>query len=668
MSVSPPAPNVNPANFTPGPAVTPTAPASPSASDSSVPPANSTASSGAGEKQYIVLDDIQESLQELWQQTSDSTYFLRLALRLLAQQHEALCMGLRARTGATSVADFAALPQFEGTGKAELQTQVDATLQACLGETKAFLVGPQTVCNAQVYFVALGFDLARTCDLVGTALFAIAANTQAELDLKRVELQSAFTQVLQCITAHALENSKTQTPERSAADTELDLAARTSRYGSTREFAFALVNSMARRFECQQVAFGITKGTSIQLQAISGKDHFKASSPGMVDIQQAMEESLDAARTVSYQPHGLTEKHHPRPVHQQWSASTNCAVCSLPLLVDDDCIAVVSLTRDIETGFSDEDLIAIEQTVAPLSPAVEMAIRGDRTLTEHVKQSCISIWTQVRHPQSNVGKRARFLAIFVACIFLFGWAPHRPTSPCAVVPAGMTQELTPFDMRLVEAPVRSGDRVRAGQVIAAFDTRELELERGRLESQREQSEVDVRAALVAGDVATASMAKANAAVYDTQLQTVLEKIQRCTVRATQDGMIVQAELDRRVGQIFPQGEKILAFAPMDSFELELHVPEHQARRIEAGQTGAFASSAGPGYDFDYTIESVSGSAEMINGVNVFVARAKLDGRAESLHLLRQGMEGYGKTEIGWRPIPWIVFHRVFNYARSCFWL
>ena len=652
MSVSPPAPNANPTNFTPGPVTPPVA----------------AAAGKSTQQQYLVLDDIQESLQDLWQQTSDSTYFLRLALRLLAQKHEALCMGLRARTGATSVADFAALPQFEGVDKAELQSRVDETLQACLGETKAFLVGPQTVCGAPTYFVALGFDLARTCDLVGTALFAVAANTQGELDLKRIELQNSFTQVLQCITARALENNKSQTPERNAADTELDLAARTSRYGSTREFAFALVNSMARRFECQQVAFGITKGTGIQLQAISGKDHFKASSPGMVDIQQAMEESLDAGRTVSYQPHGLTDKHHPRPVHQQWSASTNCAVCSFPLLVDDDCIAVVSLARDIETGFSEKDLNEIEQTVAPLSPAVEMAIRGDRSLSEHVKQSGVSVWKQIRQPKSKAGKRARFLALFAACIFLFGWAPHRPTTPCAVVPAGMTQELTPFDMRLVEAPVRSGDRVRAGQVLASFDTRELVLERGRLESQREQAEVDVRAALVKGDVATASMAKANAAVFETQLQTVLEKIERCTIRAPRDGMIVQAELDRRVGQIFPQGEKILAFAPMDSFELELHIPEYQARQIEAGQTGAFASSAGPGYDFDYTVESISGSAELINGANVFVARAKLDGQADELHSLRQGMEGFGKTHTGWRPIPWIAFHRVFNYARSCLWL
>jgi hypothetical protein len=668
MSVSPPASNADPTNFTPGPSVTPTETVTTPELGRGASPTERQSDGGQGRQQYVVLDDIQESLEELWQQTSDSTYYLRLALRLLAQHHEALCMGLRARTGATSVADFAALPQFEGAAKAELQSRVDATLQACLGETKAFLVGPQTVCNTQVYFVSIGFDLARTCDLVGTALFAVATDTQTELDLKRVELQNSFTQVLQSITAHALENNKSQAPQRSTADTELDLAARTSRYGSIREFAFALVNSMARRFECQQVAFGITKGTGIQLQAISGKDHFKASSPGMVDIQQAMEESLDAARAVSYQPHGLTDKHHPRPVHQQWSASTNCAVCSFPLLVDDKCIAVVSLTRDIETGFSEKDITDIEQTVAPLSPAVEMAIRGDRSLTEHLKQSCSSLWKQIRYPQSTAGKRARLLTLLAACIFVFGWAPHRPTSPCAVVPAGMTQELAPFDMRLTGAPVRSGDRVQAGQLLAAFDVRELELERGRLESQREQSEVDVRAALVEGDIAKASMAKANAAVYDTQLQTVLQKIQRCTLRAPQDGMIVQAELDRKIGQIFPQGEKILTFAPMDSFELELHVPEHQAQQIEVGQSGSFASSAGPGFDLNYTIESISGSAEMINGVNVFVARARLDGQSDALHSLRQGMEGFGKTDIGWRPIPWIVFHRVFNYARSCFWL
>ena len=128
---------------------------------------------------------------------------------------------------------------------------------------------------------------------------------------------------------------------------------------------------------------------------------------------------------------------------------------------------------------------------------------------------------------------------------------------------------------------------------------------------------------------------------------------------------MDAELNRKVGQVFAQGSPILSFAPLDDWQLEIRVPENQARYFRQNQTGCFAPAANPGRKLNYTIANISGSAELIDGKNVFVATAQINGDAD---FFRQGMEGIARTHTGWQPIPWILLHRLFEYGRAGFWM
>lgn len=610
--------------------------------------------------QIIAVRDLGEEFRTLANEANGGEEFMRLSLRKICAAYRVIGFGFRGRIGAKTFQDFAAVPDLDGEHKESLRATISQNLLACQGEIGTFLAGPKQIGPHSLRLVTVATEVAQH-EFVGIASFCVLDGPTDRLQLVRAELQGAMHQMLSSIPSSA-ESAPEETV--STEDQEVDLTARTSRYSGPREFAFALVNSLARRFDCQQVACGLREGDNIVVQAVSGKDTFKASSPGIVDIQQAMEETLDAGVGVSSQPHGETTAHNPMPVHTQWATSTRTAVCSYPMLADDECIGVVSLRKDAEVGFSEAELAELESLITPFGPAVELTKRGNRTLVEHLKESGKESWKLAVQPTTGTGRILRIAALLAGLIFLFGWMPFRPMTPCVIVPAKMTQTLAPFDMQLSAVHVRSGDEVQQGQLLVKFDTRELELERASLISQRDQAEVDVRAALVEGDAAAASLAKANASVFQTQLDSINKKISLCFIKAPTNGMVVEAELEKKLGQIFPQGEKVLSFAPMDEFELEIHVPEYNARHIASTQSGSFVSSADPGNKMPYLIESVSGSAELIDGKNVFVAKAKLKGSSEHF---RQGMEGFAKTDVGWRPIPWIAFHRIYEYARSSFW-
>ena len=141
-----------------------------------------------------------------------------------------------------------------------------------------------------------------------------------------------------------------------AIDEKLQMTTRVSRYSDTREFAFALVNSVAARFDCEQVALGIIRGVQLDVLAVSGTDTFKPSSPGIIDIQQSMEEARDAEQTLVFQPEGQSPKHKKMPIHTRWGTSCQSAVCSIPLQAGSDCIAVLTLRRHRRLGFTEANV------------------------------------------------------------------------------------------------------------------------------------------------------------------------------------------------------------------------------------------------------------------------------------------------------------------------
>ncbi|MEM7559425.1 MAG: efflux RND transporter periplasmic adaptor subunit, partial [Planctomycetota bacterium] len=553
------------------------------------------------------LNELANELSELRERFEDNAHYLSAAARCIASHQGAVAVSLRGRVGAKSLNDFAASGELSDEQREELQQAAETALLDNHGESGIFLHGPLNVADRNIQLISLGF---AQDSVAATLTFATKDAGEHVTRILSTELQFAVSVLLQELGASAGAEQKQQTSQNLDAT---ELAARVAKYSDTREFAFALAHNLAERFDCQQVSFGVRKRRNIEVLAVSGKDSFKASAPGIVDIQQAMEETLDAGQLCSYQPFGQSEAHNPMPVHTQWGSQTNRAVLSIPLMIEEDCVAVVSLTREPNHGFSQAEVAEFTELLAPFGPAVDMSLRGSRSLREHMRTRAGDALQVAKQPKTRTGQVLRVGIVAAVLFFFFGWLPFAPTTPCSIVPTNLTQTLTPFSMQLKEVLVHSGDEVVAGQPLVVFDSREFLLEKERILALRDQAEVDVRAALLKGDAASASLAQANVAAQEAQLETVQRKIDLCTIVAPSDGMIVEADLNKKIGQVLPQGTQVLSFAPMDQFELEIRIPEYNARHITTSQAGTFVSTADPSKQIDFTIDHVAGSAKLVDG-------------------------------------------------------
>lgn len=435
---------------------------------------------------------------------------------------------------------------------------------------------------------------------------------------------------------------------------------RLRRYRSLPEFGFALVNSLCNQFQCEQVGLGMTRGSVIRMLAISGCAHFKHGSPGIVDMCQAMEEAMDEGTVITYPELG----NKPRfPIHRQWFISCHGAhVGSLPLIAEDQVIGVISFKTSADRPITREWLEQLQQTVEPYSSLLPLIDRANQPATQLLKQ-IVANW------RAKVGERHRPVAFVVTALLifllLFSKTTYRPLCDSVVEAAELRHMTAPLESRLETVHVAAGDTVKAGDILAEFDTRPLQLELETLRAETARTEVSARAAVQAGDVAAAALQKSHVQVLRTRQNALGRRIESAKLRAPSDGMVIQSHVEKKLGQVFSLGDPVLQFASHDGWRLRIHVPEGAALELARRQHGTFTSKARPNDRVKLRVTQIDGAAEVIDGKNVFVARAELD---TSPSWMRSGMQGTAQIDTTRKPIWWVMFHRMIDWTRLHFWI
>jgi biotin carboxyl carrier protein len=436
-------------------------------------------------------------------------------------------------------------------------------------------------------------------------------------------------------------------------------------HSSPREFAYSIVNALANQCGAEQVAFGMTSGQRIQVLAISGLSDFKTSSPGVAMMTQAMEECLDFGSLIAAPMPAGTDIIS-LPIHRRWSAEAGAAsVCSIPLSDSEGVTAVVSLRRTTTRPFTKDELSSLTRTLQPYGHALRMLDRATRPLQQQVKFAAKES-LQKTFAAGSIGRLGLIGAVILVGLWLvFGSLTYRPMCTARVVAENMVQMTAPGNAKLLKAHVQPGQEVQAGQLLAEFDTTETTLELQTLEREIASTEVEVRRSITARDTSSAALHKARVGVLMTQAAGLQERLERARLVAPENGTIVRADLEKRIGQMFVPGEMVLEFAPVGGWNLEIQVPDDIGTLVQANQTGTFAAASYSSHSMPFEIQYIGGTAQVVDGNNVFIAQAPL---AERPEWMKSGMEGTARISTVEKPVWWVLAHRVIDWCRLSFWI
>ena len=443
----------------------------------------------------------------------------------------------------------------------------------------------------------------------------------------------------------------------------VELVATALEHDRFRSAATAVATEIATRFGLERVSLGFRDRGHVELRAISHSAHFGKSSNLVRELEAAMDEALDQGTTVAHPPPPEGEPLVSR-AHQSLAARGGGAACTVPLTDGDRAIGALTLECAGE-GPMRADLVDVcEHLASLLGPILELRRLEDRPVVAKVGSALRAQAGRIVGP-AHVGTKLVVAGLAATLLFLaVARGTHRITADATLEGTVQRVVTAAMDGFVLEAPVRAGDVVHEGQLLASLDDKDLRLEHTRWVGQREQTLREYREALAAHDRAQASILSARVAQANAQIELLEEQISRAWLVAPFEGIVVEGDLSQSLGSPVERGQVLFEVAPLDAYRIVLEVDARDISDVGVGQKGELALSSLPRERLPFEVERIEPVSSAEDGRNAFRVEARLEHPSD---LLRPGMEGVAKVEVGQRRLLWIWTHSLIDGLRLRLW-
>ena len=160
------------------------------------------------------------------------------------------------------------------------------------------------------------------------------------------------------------------------------------------------------------------------------------------------------------------------------------------------------------------------------------------------------------------------------------------------------------------------------------------------------------------------MTAAQIAQIDAAIRLVRYKLDRTTLVAPFDGVVISGDLDQLIGAPVEQGRMLFQVAPLGFYRVMMQIDERDIAAIAPEQQGVLTLMGLPDLQLPVTVRQVTPVASQQDGSNFFRVEAQLLDRTGRL---RPGMEGVAKIDAGPRRLLWIWTHGLVDWARLWLW-
>jgi len=447
---------------------------------------------------------------------------------------------------------------------------------------------------------------------------------------------------------------------RSQLKTVLELVALALDQKNFQQSATTIATQLAIQLSCSRVSIGFLRGNHVTVRALSHSARHGVKTNLLRDISAAMEEAIDQDTALVW-----PGEQHVNHAHRKLARRNHdAAVCTLPLVNDGHFIGAITFERQENTPF-DASMVELYTHVAALiGPVLELKHRNDRWLIVRMMHSVADGLHKLLGPRHAVLKLTAVVLAAMVAYMSIAQGPYRVTAQAALEGSVQRAVVAPVDGFITESSVRAGDIVEAGQLMGAFDDRDLDLEHRRLSSEKARHAREYRSAMAEHDRAQVSIINARISQADAELQLIEHQLQRMQIQAPFNGVVVSGDLSQSLGSPVERGDVLFEVAPLDAWRLMLEVDEHDMQSVKIGQQGRLKLAGLPGTTLEFSVSRITPVSEAADGSNYFRIEAEL---IDAPAILRPGMEGVGKIEIGDRRLLWIWTHRMFDWLRLTAW-
>lgn len=426
--------------------------------------------------------------------------------------------------------------------------------------------------------------------------------------------------------------------------------------------AMVFCNEIAARFSADRVSLGWRKGHYLRLKATNHAEKINRKMEISRLLEATMEECLDQDDEVVWP--GTAAAAAVQRDHERYARKFGVAhLASVPLRDGVDPVSVLTLER--EEPFTETDLQILRLSC-------DLCVRRLADLHS------VDRWFGARWASSlrrGLGKLvgfehtwAKMISLVVVAILAFlafyPW-PFKVEASYLLQPRQIYHLPAPFDGYIESVAVKAGDPVKAQDVLVTMDTAELKLNQAELSATMQRFVAEAQLSRAEGSPAEVHIAIAKAEETKAALRKIQFNLEMATVRAPKDGVVLEGDIDERIGSPVTRGEALLKVSRLDGMFAELRLPEREATRVKIGSRGEAAFESRPEERFAIEVKQIEPLAVAEEGGNMLIVRTRFDD--EGPDWWRPGMTGVAKLDCGKRPLLWIFTRRAIDYLRMRFW-
>lgn len=421
-------------------------------------------------------------------------------------------------------------------------------------------------------------------------------------------------------------------------------------------------NTLAGDLQCERVSVGLKKGAAIQLQAISQVASFDDRRALVRVIESAMEEASDQQTIINMADPKTAELMMTRAHKELQTSQESGLACTVPLYSNNEVIGAVLLERN--EGFSADEINSAAKILAPMGPVLQLIRQEQRSYSARAREHVQSTFTRRRLPTTTKGKILAGAGCLGLLAILFLPVPHNVAAQASIEGSDKQVLVAPQAGYVKSAHARAGDAVKAGQVIATLEDRDLLIEKEKWLGELGKLDTSLARALSLRDRSELGMLQAKKAQVDAELALIEQKLNRSQLTAPFDGVLVSGDLNQSLGAPVEVGQVLFEVASMEAYRLVLEIDEHDVAGVEPNQPGVLRFSALPGNKHELITKSIVPVALVRDRKSVFSVEAEL---TEMSDKLRPGMRGVAKIRVGNAPLIWIWTHKLIAKMRLWLW-
>lgn len=194
-------------------------------------------------------------------------------------------------------------------------------------------------------------------------------------------------------------------------------------------------------------------------------------------------------------------------------------------------IGALTFERHRAEPFTDDTLQFVEAIAAMLAPLINLQLRANRFVAGRVVDRIGHGYEALLGERRPAVKLCAAGVIVLALALIFAKGEHRVTAKSVLEAEVQRAAVAPFDGFVRVAPVRAGDTVRSGDLLAALDDRDLVLERLKWRAERDKLLQRHREALAKHDRNSLVVLEPQIRQAEAQLALAEEKLARSRILA-----------------------------------------------------------------------------------------------------------------------------------------